>query len=450
MNETKEPEVSQDATAIELSIIDTMGLEKQTAVAIRNSFEPFIRQVYEWKTKAMELVVTDVTQTDLMQAARESRLALKSIRVQADKVRKALKEDSNRYGKAVQTVYNSIESIITPIEQHLEQQERFKEVQEALVKAKLYQERTAEAAEVMEYMPAGIRLEDLTHEDYNRLLNGARLQRKEAIEQAERERLEEEAKQAAWNTHIKRREVVLRYFDYASDALLQSADLSTLSDLEWDTAVKALEIAKEEDEEKQRKAHQRASALYALGFTAVTRNMGDGEALFYERKCGVINEDGSHDSWVTNEHILFANEEGWQFIYEQAKSIASHYYSKEKAEAEKQEKIRAMEKAEAERKAAEAEKMRKELEAERAKLEAEQAELRNKKAQEEAEAKRQAEAQRKAERAPDKAKLVQLAENLLIYSLPQTKSPEAQKIVDEVQELLRKVSLHIKKRMEDL
>ena len=58
-----------------------------------------------------------------MQEARIARLALRDIRIQADKTRKALKEESLRYGKAVQGVYNVIEYLITPIEKHLEERE---------------------------------------------------------------------------------------------------------------------------------------------------------------------------------------------------------------------------------------------------------------------------------------------------------------------------------------
>ena len=114
-----------------VTIITETGLEinSSTSQLIKDKFEPFITEMDEWKDKAEGLVVNDITEKDKMREARVARLALRAIRVDADKVRKALKEDSNKYNKAVQSIYNFIEGRIAPLEEHLEQQERFEEVQ---------------------------------------------------------------------------------------------------------------------------------------------------------------------------------------------------------------------------------------------------------------------------------------------------------------------------------
>ena len=110
-------------------VINESGVEQSTALTLQSSFLPFFEQAEQWKIKAESLVVTDASQTREMKMAREARLALKDIRVSADKTRKALKEDSLRYGKAVQGVYNVIDYLIAPIEKHLEEQEKFPEIQ---------------------------------------------------------------------------------------------------------------------------------------------------------------------------------------------------------------------------------------------------------------------------------------------------------------------------------
>lgn len=114
-----------------LQVITESGVEQTTAQSLQKAFEPFFAQANDWQEKAKGLVVTDESQTREMKMAREARLALKEIRVNADKTRKALKEDSLRYGKAVQEVYNVIEYLIVPIEKHLEEQEKFVERKEA-------------------------------------------------------------------------------------------------------------------------------------------------------------------------------------------------------------------------------------------------------------------------------------------------------------------------------
>lgn len=103
----------QTPTGLALIVAET-GLEKETANMIVARFVQFMEQIAEWETKAKTLVVTDVAQIEEMRQAREARLILKNIRVDADKVRKELKEDSLRYGRAVQNVYNAIESLYQP------------------------------------------------------------------------------------------------------------------------------------------------------------------------------------------------------------------------------------------------------------------------------------------------------------------------------------------------
>ena len=137
-------ETKTDLTPSNLvTIITETGLEinSKTSQLIKEKFEPFILEMEQWKEKAEGLVVVDATEKAKMRDAREARLALRAVRVEADKVRKALKEDSNRYNKAVQGIYNFIEGKITPLEEHLEQQEKFAEIQEKKEREAVKEER---------------------------------------------------------------------------------------------------------------------------------------------------------------------------------------------------------------------------------------------------------------------------------------------------------------------
>lgn len=175
------------------------GLEKETSTNIIDKFAPLFAKANEWKAKAEALVVTDVTQVREMQEARVARLALKDIRVAADKERKALKEDSLRYGKAVQGVYNVIEFLIAPIEEHLQNQEDFAKVQAAKQIALLQEQRALIVEPLQEFIPYGLNLGAMLEDDFNKLVNGAKLQKeaqeREALEaaQATEQKLKEEA-----------------------------------------------------------------------------------------------------------------------------------------------------------------------------------------------------------------------------------------------------------------
>ena len=99
--------------------------------------------------------------------------------------------------------------------------------------------------------------------------------------------------------------------------------------------------------------------------------------------------------------------------------------------------------------AAEVERLKKEAElkaiaeGERLKKEEAEAIIKAKADQEAAEAKRIAEEAAAAARLPDKEKVLSLRKQLLNFSLPDIESPEAKKIVNDVEKLIQKIADHI-------
>lgn len=186
-------------------VINETGVETITANLIQSKFAEYFEQLHEWKSKA-NVTVTDASQKREMKLAKETRLAIKEIRVEADKTRKLLKEDSTRYGKAVQNAYNLIESECKPLEEYLELQEKFVEIQ---LKAK----RESEINPYIEFIPTGLNLGTMQDSDYDKLLNGAKLQlaaKQEADAKAEKERLEKIEVERIENERIKAENEKLR------------------------------------------------------------------------------------------------------------------------------------------------------------------------------------------------------------------------------------------------
>lgn len=105
--------------------IEQSGLPSLTGKTLMEQFNPFYEQAEKWMNQAKQLVVTDASQTTLMEDARVARLALKNIRTSVEKKRKELKEDSLRTGQTIDSVANVLKGMIEPIETHLETQERF-------------------------------------------------------------------------------------------------------------------------------------------------------------------------------------------------------------------------------------------------------------------------------------------------------------------------------------
>ena len=107
------------------------GLEKPKAELIRQSFDKFFRDIAEWETKAKAIVVTDESQVDLMATAKEGRIFLRTVRKNAEATKDRLKEQILIEGRAISGIYNVIVGLIAPLEDHLEKQEKFKQVREA-------------------------------------------------------------------------------------------------------------------------------------------------------------------------------------------------------------------------------------------------------------------------------------------------------------------------------
>jgi len=251
MNEpinTVEPIVAPET----LNVDALNGLSVNTRNSILEAFKPFAMQFDEWEAKANQIQVTDVSQTDLMKAARESRLALVKVRTSADKVRKELKADATQYNKAVQDIYNKLEAKISSIEEHLEKQEKFKELVEA-------QERQAKIAERMDRVkefPAvtSEMVINLSDEMFETFVGGLKAQ-KEAAEKAEAERVaQEKREQEIRNIHAGRKEILMSegLWQHMSEESKEQ-NFGTLTNDEWNTFVKVVESVKATYEAEQEK-----------------------------------------------------------------------------------------------------------------------------------------------------------------------------------------------------
>lgn len=175
-------------------VVESTELDKPKAQILLENFTGFFDQAKEWEMKAKSLVVTDASQVAEMRLAREARLALKEIRVNAEKRRKDLKEQSLREGRAVDGIANVIKALIVPIEEHLEKQEKFAEFEEQRKKDALLAERVAQLRDYVQDTNL-YNLADMTEQGFTELLESSKIAfeaRKEAERKAEEARLEKE------------------------------------------------------------------------------------------------------------------------------------------------------------------------------------------------------------------------------------------------------------------
>lgn len=112
------------------AIVRESDLAPAKAKVLLENFQNYFEVASEWESKAKAIVVTSPLQKEDMALAREGRLELKEKRLAVERVRKVLKEQSLREGKAIDGIANVLKALIVPIEDYLEKQERFVEIQE--------------------------------------------------------------------------------------------------------------------------------------------------------------------------------------------------------------------------------------------------------------------------------------------------------------------------------
>lgn len=188
-----------EAPAQLAKIVEQNGIAPTNARTLIETFQPYFGKADELCAEAAGVKVTDATQVSEIKKSRELRLQIKALRVEAEKSRKTLKEDSLRMGKAIDGINNVLLLQIEPVEKHLEEQEKFSERAEAARKEQL---RIARSAALAPYMldQSAYALGEMTETTFAQLLEGARLAQEARIEaekKAEADRIAaEEARKA--------------------------------------------------------------------------------------------------------------------------------------------------------------------------------------------------------------------------------------------------------------
>lgn len=231
-------------------IVKQANLDETKSKSIQESFNGFFEIASEWEQKAKAIIVTDESQKDLMKQAREGRLFLKSKRVDVENKRKALKEQSLREGQTIDSIARILKNLIEPIEEHLEQQEKYAEIKEAARKEALQ----AERIDILKPLNAPYSLYDLKNmaeSDFNDLVNGLKAaiqSRIDAEKKAEQERIEREKAEAEERERIRIENERLR----AEAAEREKAMAAERARLEAERKA-AEELARKEREESERK-----------------------------------------------------------------------------------------------------------------------------------------------------------------------------------------------------
>lgn len=161
---------------------------------LKSAFAPLFDQAQALKDEAMGIVITSADQVSLMAQAKTLRKTIRDIRLNAEKEKDRLKESALREGRAVQGLYNLILHLTKPLEEHLEQQEKYIEFENAkklaALKDKRVEELTAYGVDI-----SFLKLEEMSEDVYAHFLAKAKSEyeaKKEAEATVEAERIEKQ------------------------------------------------------------------------------------------------------------------------------------------------------------------------------------------------------------------------------------------------------------------
>lgn len=195
-----------------IQLVNESSLDQQQSDYIISQFGEFEKIAAEWKEKAETIEVTDESQTDLMDLAREGRLAMKKVRTSVEKTRKELKQRSLNEGRAIDAIAKHITGLVSPIEDYLDNQENFIEIQNAKREQELLESRLPLINELDLDMSVH-NFRTMPDSDFQLLCDGKRKQiadEQERIRKEEEERKAKEAEEAAERERIRQENEKLR------------------------------------------------------------------------------------------------------------------------------------------------------------------------------------------------------------------------------------------------
>jgi|694.fasta_scaffold59520_6 hypothetical protein len=188
------------------------GLPREVVLSIDAKFKEYEDIANEWNKKAYDIVVSDESQVDLMQQAREGRLLLKAKRVEIEKTRKRLKEQSLLEGRFIDSLAKRLFAIIEPAEDHLEIQEKYAETKEQLRKAKLKADRLELLKPYLQVLDLdAFDLSTMSEVAFNTILNGGKMSLENYQKEQEKIRLEQEETEKRTKLYAERKMKVAPY-----------------------------------------------------------------------------------------------------------------------------------------------------------------------------------------------------------------------------------------------
>lgn len=362
------------------------GIESSKAKEIEAMFSPMLKKMKELEAEYNDIVQQPISE-QLCVEARLLRLKYVKTRIETADIHKKMKDFYLRGGRLVDDWKNAQREASQEIEAVLGKIEKHYEILEQERKEMLYAKRTALLQPFTDIFPAGLdTMADDVFENYLTGVKVAHQARIEAEKKAEEERQEQEKKD---KLHATRKESVLHLWNFLSDNQ-QALHFGSLSPDDWTTLVNGAKQRKETYEKEQEQIRIEKEKLQ--------KEAREREAQIEEERKKARIERDKREYELSIERQRIAELEAKQAAEKKARDAAI-----------KEAELKAVN----ERKAKEAE-------------------------------------ERKLRLAPDKEKLLKLADDLDAYTMPELKTPEADTILSNINILIAKTTAYIREKANSL
>lgn len=195
-----------------VQVLKTSGLAENKQSEIAESLGSFFAKASEWDATIQSIVITSPDEVGKMKMAREGRLTLKGMRLEAEKVVKA-RRDEIKYRMANDVLEDKLwlkagqmmEATFKNLETKLEEKEKFAEIWEAKRQAELKLQRDEKLLPYMEFVPP-VNTGTMSDVEFIKLFDYAKAQHEAKIEaerKAEQERIEREKAEVAERERIR-------------------------------------------------------------------------------------------------------------------------------------------------------------------------------------------------------------------------------------------------------
>jgi hypothetical protein len=242
-----------------IQLVESSGLEKAKQNQIAETLGVFFNKASEWDATIQSIVITSPEETGKMRMAREGRLTLKNMRLEAEKIVKAKREEVKHRmandlleDKLWLKAWQMIEATFKNLEMKLEEKEKFAERWEAEQREKLRKERLSQLLPLGFQFETGIDLGNMDEQTFQNLklgLETAKREREEAERRAEEERLKAER---VSKLHNERKNSILDLWKYATE-FEKGLNFGEQSEKDFNSFVIRLKNSKKEEEELAKK-----------------------------------------------------------------------------------------------------------------------------------------------------------------------------------------------------